>query len=284
MSSTTARTGYAEPAGVGWVVFASILLFIAGIWNFIDGILAIGSSHVYVGGAHFVFSDLKTWGWIVMILGITQLAAGVGRRQRRQLGTVVRDRGRGSEQHRAVDVPAGVPVLGAGDVHRRHAHHLRARRVRRPETARGLAISLRRAPAEWVPAPASGNERSDLTDVPLACVLGFPARARAAALRARAFTDRAEPPLAARRGGDERRRVRRRLVRRAGDPGGLSQHRAGVERPEPARAVRARHVGARVRAHPCVDRLTGAADQLPSVPPWTAGCGCTTASSEGSTR
>ena len=70
------------------------------------------------------------------------------------------------------------------------------------------------------------------------------------------------------RGGDERRRVRRRLVRRAGDPGGLPQHRAGVERPEPARAVRPRHVGARVRAHPCLDRLTGAADELPSVPPW----------------
>ena len=33
--------------------------------------------------------------------------------------------------------------------------------------------------------------------------------------------------------------------------------------------VRPRHVGARVRAHPCVDRLTGAADQLPSVPPRT---------------
>ena len=80
MSSATARTGYAdataEPAGAGWVVFASVLLFIAGIWNFIDGILAIGSSHVYVGDAHYVFSDLKTWGWIVMLLGITQLAAG----------------------------------------------------------------------------------------------------------------------------------------------------------------------------------------------------------------
>jgi hypothetical protein len=78
--SATARTGYdvatAEPEGAGWVVFASVLLFIAGIWNFIDGILAIGSSHVYVGDAHYVFSDLKTWGWIVMLLGITQLAAG----------------------------------------------------------------------------------------------------------------------------------------------------------------------------------------------------------------
>jgi hypothetical protein len=66
----------ADTSGVGWVVFASILLFIAGTWNFIDGILAVASSHVYVAGAHFVFSDLKTWGWIVLLLGIAQLAAG----------------------------------------------------------------------------------------------------------------------------------------------------------------------------------------------------------------
>ena len=62
--------------GVGWIVFAAILLFLAGTWNFIDGILAVSSSHVYVAGAHFVFSDLKTWGWIVLLLGISQLAAG----------------------------------------------------------------------------------------------------------------------------------------------------------------------------------------------------------------
>jgi hypothetical protein len=82
MSSATARQGVAGTArydaaeGVGWVVFASVLLFIAGIWNFIDGILAISSSHVYTANAHYVFSDLKTWGWIVMLLGISQLAAG----------------------------------------------------------------------------------------------------------------------------------------------------------------------------------------------------------------
>ena len=61
--------------GVGWVVYAAIMLFIAGTWNFIDGILAIGKSKVYVAGAHFVFSDLKTWGWIVLILGVVQLVA-----------------------------------------------------------------------------------------------------------------------------------------------------------------------------------------------------------------
>ena len=82
MSSATVRSGIATGArsdaaeGVGWVVFASILLFIAGTWNFIDGILAISSSHVYTTTAHYVFSDLNTWGWIVMVLGISQLAAG----------------------------------------------------------------------------------------------------------------------------------------------------------------------------------------------------------------
>ena len=68
----------ASVKGAGWVMFAAVLLFLAGIWNFIDGILAISSSHVYVGNAHYVFSDLKTWGWIVMLLGILQLAAGAG--------------------------------------------------------------------------------------------------------------------------------------------------------------------------------------------------------------
>jgi hypothetical protein len=68
---------YAEPAGAGWVTFAAVMLGLAGIWNFVDGILAISSSHVYAANAHYVFSDLKTWGWIVMILGIIQGLAAV---------------------------------------------------------------------------------------------------------------------------------------------------------------------------------------------------------------
>ncbi len=61
-----------EPTGVGWVIFAAVLLGIAGIWNFVDGILAISSSHVFGPDSTYVFSDLNTWGWIVMILGILQ--------------------------------------------------------------------------------------------------------------------------------------------------------------------------------------------------------------------
>ena len=62
-------------SGVGWVTFAAVLLGLAGVWNSIDGILAIAGSRVYTGSSVFVFSNLNTWGWIVLILGIIQLIA-----------------------------------------------------------------------------------------------------------------------------------------------------------------------------------------------------------------
>ena len=62
-------------AGAGWVTFASIMLLVAGTWNLIDGILAIGTSRVYVGHETFVFSDLNTWGWIITVLGALEIMA-----------------------------------------------------------------------------------------------------------------------------------------------------------------------------------------------------------------
>jgi hypothetical protein len=61
--------------GSGWVDFAAIMLGLAGIWNVLSGILAIADSRVYVGEESFVFSDLNTWGWIILILGVLQLIA-----------------------------------------------------------------------------------------------------------------------------------------------------------------------------------------------------------------
>lgn len=68
---------YDAQRGVGWVTFAAVMLGLAGIWNFIAGILAVSGSRVYVGNGAFVFSDLKTWGWIIMMLGILQGLAAV---------------------------------------------------------------------------------------------------------------------------------------------------------------------------------------------------------------
>jgi hypothetical protein len=67
-------SGY-EVEGGGWIVFAASLLGLAGLWNVIQGILAIGDSRVYVGETTFVFSDLNTWGWIILVLGVAQLLA-----------------------------------------------------------------------------------------------------------------------------------------------------------------------------------------------------------------
>jgi hypothetical protein len=71
-------SGYEGVRGGGWILFAASLLGLAGAWNTIQGILAIADSRVYVGEHTFVFSDLKTWGWIVLILGVLQLVAAFG--------------------------------------------------------------------------------------------------------------------------------------------------------------------------------------------------------------
>ena len=61
----------------GWLTFASIMLTIAGFFGLIDGIVAVSRSSFYVAGAHFVFSDLNTWGWIIMVAGAVTLVSGL---------------------------------------------------------------------------------------------------------------------------------------------------------------------------------------------------------------
>ena len=65
----------ATEAGEGWITFAAFMLGFAGLIGFIDGLLAVTKSSFYVAGAHFVFSDLNTWGWILMAVGAVAIAA-----------------------------------------------------------------------------------------------------------------------------------------------------------------------------------------------------------------
>lgn|SRR5438477_12664840 len=58
--------------GPGWLLFAAIMLGFAATYNVIDGLLALANSKVYTATATFVFSDLRTWGWIVFLLGVLQ--------------------------------------------------------------------------------------------------------------------------------------------------------------------------------------------------------------------
>jgi hypothetical protein len=81
MASTSAPT-YAEiekqEKAVGWLGYAAIMLVFAGGWNIFDGILAIANSKVFTRNASYVFSDLRTWGWITLIIGVATLLAGFG--------------------------------------------------------------------------------------------------------------------------------------------------------------------------------------------------------------
>ena len=81
-SATTRPAGaagrHAEGQGYGLVLFASVLLVIVGCFNLIYGIAAVANSHVFTAHAHYVFGDLRTWGWITLIIGALQLLAAGG--------------------------------------------------------------------------------------------------------------------------------------------------------------------------------------------------------------
>jgi hypothetical protein len=55
-----------------------VLLLVSGFWNLIYGIAAIAQSHVFVANAHYVFGNLRAWGWITLIFAILLLIAGGG--------------------------------------------------------------------------------------------------------------------------------------------------------------------------------------------------------------
>jgi hypothetical protein len=59
----------AEGQGFGLVILAAVLLDLIGFFNLIYGVAAIANSHVLAGNAHYVFANLRTWGWVTLIIG-----------------------------------------------------------------------------------------------------------------------------------------------------------------------------------------------------------------------
>ena len=62
--------------GTGRAFFAAILLLVAGTINVIYGIAAISESSFFANETRYVFSNLNTWGWITLILGVLGIIAG----------------------------------------------------------------------------------------------------------------------------------------------------------------------------------------------------------------
>jgi hypothetical protein len=75
MASRHATDPRAEPEVSGWYYFAGILLGILGVLNIVWGIAAIDSATFFTADAKFIISDLSTWGWITLIIGVLELFA-----------------------------------------------------------------------------------------------------------------------------------------------------------------------------------------------------------------
>ena len=66
---------YDDSKGQGLVTFAGVMITIAATLNILYGIAAIDSAHVFVNNAKYVFGDLNTYGWILLLLGVVQYFA-----------------------------------------------------------------------------------------------------------------------------------------------------------------------------------------------------------------
>ena len=62
--------------GAGRVAFAGVLLLIAGTLNIIYGIGALDDANIFVNDKRYIFTNLNTLGWVLIILGIIQLTGG----------------------------------------------------------------------------------------------------------------------------------------------------------------------------------------------------------------
>src|SRR6187455_1192670 len=62
--------------GAGRAAFAAVLLLIAGTINIVYGIGALDSANIFTNDTRYIFSDLNTMGWVLIVLGIIQLTGG----------------------------------------------------------------------------------------------------------------------------------------------------------------------------------------------------------------
>jgi hypothetical protein len=63
--------------GAGRVVFAAVLLLIAGTLNIIYGIGALDDANIFVNDQRYILTNLNTMGWVLIVLGLIQLAGGL---------------------------------------------------------------------------------------------------------------------------------------------------------------------------------------------------------------
>jgi hypothetical protein len=67
----------------GWLLFAAVMIFIAGFHNLIYGVADLDNYRYVVnnsgtGGGYVIYQDLDFWGWLLIALGCVQIIAAFG--------------------------------------------------------------------------------------------------------------------------------------------------------------------------------------------------------------
>jgi hypothetical protein len=62
--------------GAGRATFAAVLLLIAGTLNIIYGIGALDKANIFTNETRYIFTNLNTMGWVLIVLGVIQLTGG----------------------------------------------------------------------------------------------------------------------------------------------------------------------------------------------------------------
>jgi hypothetical protein len=63
----------------GGILFAGLMMIMVGIWQALEGLIAIFENEFYVATRNYLFQfDATTWGWIHLILGLVMAVAGWG--------------------------------------------------------------------------------------------------------------------------------------------------------------------------------------------------------------
>ena len=68
-----------ESDGFGWKVFAGIMILIVGVLNVFDGLVGLTQENYvkqFTNGQLPVTNNIKTWSWVVLIIGVIMILAG----------------------------------------------------------------------------------------------------------------------------------------------------------------------------------------------------------------
>jgi hypothetical protein len=80
-SSSPARRAQGETSGaaVGFILFAAVMMIMAGVFQALQGLIGIFENEFYVPTRNYLFQfDATTWGWTHLILGLLVAFAGWG--------------------------------------------------------------------------------------------------------------------------------------------------------------------------------------------------------------